>query len=263
MKQFLFILFLLFSGSFLFAQDVERVIIFGSIEVPPDEEVAGIYIYNMSTHADTRTNELGDFYMKVAENDSLQISPEGFQDFIVVIDKGVIRTEELNIYVDEVVNQLPEVVVTPYDISGNVAVDISRLSVADLPVDLTAADVMWLDSKVGRGPDLPSRTRNDALAMSDTRLEMGFQFADLFRELLLTNKRKKIDRPNADIDTDVRKLYEDEFFQEYLDIKLENINDFIFFADDNGLTEEMLKEGNELELIEFLVEQSKKYKKQR
>lgn len=263
MKKLLFILFLFFSGSFLSAQDKERIIVYGSIEVPPGEKAGGIYVYNMNSQGDTETNELGDFYISVAENDSLQISPEGFQDFIVVIDKGVINTEEINIYVSEVVNQLPEVVVSPYDISGNVNVDITRLEVTDLPVDLSSADVLGTYSEADRGPDLPSRTRNDALAMSDTRLEMGFQFADLFRKFLITNKRKEIDRPNADIDTDVRKLYEDEFFQEYLDIKLENINDFIYFADDNGLTEEMLKAGNELELIEFLVEQSKKYKKQR
>lgn len=263
MKQLLFIVFLVFSTSSLSAQDDQRVIVFGSIEVPAGEEAGGIIIYNMNTQAETETNDLGDFYISVAENDSLRITPVDFQEFIVIIDKGVINTEELNIYVSEVVNQLPEVVVSPYDITGNVNVDIARLNVADLPVGLSSADVQDTYSADDPGPDLPSRTRNDALAASDTRLESGVNFANLFRELLITTKRRKIDRPNADIDTDVRKLYEDEFFQENLDIELEYINDFIFFADDNGLSEEMMRKGNELELIEFLVEQSKKYKKQR
>lgn len=67
----------------------------------------------------------------------------------------------------------------------------------------------------------------------------------------------------SDVDLKVRAMYNDEFFQQNLGIELQNINEFIYFADDNGLEEEMLKTGNELDLVQFLVEQSKRYKKQR
>jgi len=65
-----------------------------------------------------------------------------------------------------------------------------------------------------------------------------------------------------EIDDYIRKMYKDDFFRKNLDIEKEYISDFIFYANDNGLSEQMLKGGNELDLIDFLIEQSKKYKKQ-
>jgi hypothetical protein len=47
-----------------------------------------------------------------------------------------------------------------------------------------------------------------------------------------------------------------------MDIDEDNINDFIFYAEENGLKEEMFKRGNELGLIQFLLDKSKAYKMQ-
>jgi hypothetical protein len=58
----------------------------------------------------------------------------------------------------------------------------------------------------------------------------------------------------------VRKMYKDSFFKENLDIDEENINEFIFYVEDKGLTKNMLQKGNELDLIEFLIKRSEEFK---
>jgi hypothetical protein len=58
----------------------------------------------------------------------------------------------------------------------------------------------------------------------------------------------------------VRKIYKDSFFKENLNIDKDKINQFIFYVEDKGLSKVMLKKGNELDLIEFLIQKSKEFK---
>lgn len=267
MKKYL-ILIVIMLGFLTQVQAQEGISVSGSIQVPVGDESGGIIVYNLNTEVFTLTNSEGEFSIAVKLNDSLRISAAQFQEFIVVIDQGVIQSGELNIYLNEIINLLPEVVVSPYDLSGNVRVDAARLPAVKLPENYTAAEVQNTYFSSETGPSYLSPPKNTALAMSQTRLVNGINFVNIFKELLIASKKDEIrdpysDRPNADIDTEIRQMYNDEFFQENLNIDLEYINDFIYFADDSGLEEEMLRKGNELDLIEFLVEQSKQYKKQR
>ncbi|MFO7720364.1 MAG: hypothetical protein R6W85_07985 [Gillisia sp.] len=267
MKKFL-ILIAIMIGFLAQAQAQERISVSGSIQVPVGDEAGGIIVYNLNSEVFTFTNPEGEFSIAVKINDSLRVSAAQFQEFIVIIDEGVIQSGNLTIYLTEVINVLPEVVVTPYDLSGNFSVDAARLPVVGLPKPFTASEMQVIYFASETDPSYYSPPKNTALAMSQTRLVNGINFVNIFKELLIASKRDEIrdpysGRPNADIDTEIRHMYDDGFFKENLNIDLEYINDFIYFADDNGLQEEMLQKGNELNLIEFLIEQSKQYKKRR
>lgn len=262
-----FFLLLLLIGLTTSAQTGDRILISGTIEVPLGDDPQGIRIFNINSNRFTVTDSLGKFNIAVAFKDSLRVSSLQFQEFTVIVDQGIINTKALNIFVSESVSRLPEVVVTPYDLSGNINVDLNRLKIADLPANLTAADLQNMDLEADTGPDLRSPPHNTALAMSKTRLVNGLDFVNIFKEFLIAKKREDIKSPfsksvNPEIDDYIRKIYEDDFFRENLNIEKEYIRDFIFYANDNGLSEQMLQGGNELDLIDFLVEQSKKYKKQ-
>lgn len=264
----IFLIFLIFVGVGVQAFGQERISVDGNMQVPVGEKLGGIVIYNLTSEAATVTNAEGDFKISVKLNDSIRVEPVGFQKFIVIIDQGVIDSEELNIYLNEVINVLPEVIVSPYDLSGNVRVDAAKLPVADLPEGLTAAEVQNTYFEADALPDNNSPPRNAALAANETRLVNGLNFVNIFKELLIENKKSDIKNPyndqlNSRVEQKLRLMYNDAFFRENLEIEMHNINDFIYFADENGLKEEMLKEGNELKLIEFLVDQSKRYKKKR
>jgi len=267
MKKASFFLLLLLIGVYTSAQTGERILISGTIEVPLGDDPDGISIFNLNSSRFAVTDSLGKFNLAVAFNDSLRVSTLQFQEFTVIIDRGIINTKTINIFVSEVVSRLPEVVVTPYDLSGNINVDLNRLEIAELPTNLTAANVQNMDFDSETNPNFQSPPYNTALAMSKTRLVNGLNFVNIFKEFLIAKKEEDLKHPysksvNPEIDDYVRKIYQDDFFRENLDIEREYINDFIFYANDNGLSEKMLKGGNELDLIDFLIEQSKKYNKQ-
>ncbi len=267
MKKASFFLLLLLIGLYTSAQTGERILISGTIEVPLGDDPRGISIFNLNSNRFAVTDSIGKFDIAVAFNDSLRVATLKFQEFTVIVDQGIINTKTLNIYVSEVVSRLPEVVVTPYDLSGNINVDLNRLKKVELPTNLTAANVQNVGFDAETGPDLRSPKYNTALAMSKTRLVNGLDFANIYKEFLIAKKKEVVKNPygksvNPEIDDYIRKIYEDDFFRENLDIEREYISDFIFYANDNGMSEQMLKGGNELDLIDFLIEQSKKYKKQ-
>ena len=266
-KASFFLLLLLLIGLNASAQTGERIIISGTIEVPFGDNLQGISIFNLNSNRFSLTDSLGKFNIAVAFKDSLRVSTLNFQEFTVIVDQGIINTKAINIYVSEVVSRLPEVVVTPYNLSGNINVDLNRLEKIELPTNLTAANVQNIDFGTDTGPDLRSPRYNTALAMSKTRLVNGLDFANIYKEFLIAKKKEVVKNPygnavNPEIDDYIRKIYEDDFFRENLDIEREYISDFIFYANDNGMSEQMLKGGNELDLIDFLIAQSKKYKKQ-
>ena len=261
MKKIVLLLLLMFAVICVSAQNVTRVNVVGTIEMPEGEDPQGISIFNLNSNRGTISNTSGQFSIAVALNDSITVSSLQFQSFTIVIDQGIIDTQQINIRLNEVVNLLPEVVVRPYDLTGNISVDINRLPVAGIPVSLNAANTQSMYFETDAAPNRYSPPRNEALP-SQTRLVNGINFVNLFKEFLISTKIEQIQRPQSDIRVDVRALYNDEFFQENFNLQLENIPDFINFADQNGLEEEMLKEGNEMDLIEFLLNQSKRFKKQ-
>lgn len=256
MKSLITCLIILMSTVCL-AQD--RVLITGNITAPVGESAEGISVVNRTAKSATIANETGDFSIRVAVSDTLHFSAIQFQNFSVIIDDGVVENRQLNVFISEAVTELPEVVVSPYDLSGNVQVDVKIIPVveADLPTK-SAAEINPYEYTFR--PD--SLVSPPNAAMRSGMIYSGMNFANIFRNIF-TPRDVITNVGEEDIDEKVLQLHEDEFFREQLNIRKENIKEFIFFAEDNGLTSEMLKPENELVLIEFLVAQSQKYKQRK
>lgn len=266
MKNFTYLLVALLVFQFGYSQSSDRIKINGSIDVPVGEDPQGISVFNMNSQEGTITNTEGEFAIAVAEGDSIKVFAVQFQEFLVVIDARVLESKKLNIYVSELVNRLPEVRVSPYDLSGNINVDTKQLVVIQMPVNIDLGVPQGEFANVENVANLDKAPKNQALAFNKTRLVNGLNFVNLFKLLLISNKKNDISNPYSKstkpIDAELRELYNDEFFKQNFEIDMNNIPDFILYADRNGLDEEMLKKGKELDLIEFLMEQSKKYKKE-
>lgn len=259
MKKFLPLICLLISLQ-IFAQTDTRVEIVGEIQVPLNAEAAGITVYNLTSNEGTVTNDDGEFIIEVALNDHLNISAVQYQPFIVIIDKGVITSKTLNITVREAINELDEVIVRPYDLSGNVRVDIQRVEEpfhADL---ISAAELQ--NASVNFVPDRATPVEN--ISMDDPYMKNGLQFINIFKAIFGNNetKTRTAPQPKKNIEAHVRELYQDDFFKKYINVEKESIDEFILFAEKNGLSNELLQQGKELDLIEFLIAQGREFKQE-
>lgn len=246
----------------------ERSVITGNITVPAGDDPEGITVINTTSGQGTASTAEGNFRIPVKVNDTLRFSAVQFQEFSVVINQGVVDSGQLNVVVSESVTALPEVVVTPYDVTGYVEVDVRRIPAEDVPLpDVTAAEIE--DTEWDFRPDAQTSPENAAMREEAIFSGRARRFGNLFRHIFTSRSSSSVNRRTSsegdkrilpDIDEQIQLLYDDEFFTEHLNIQRDNIYEFIFFAEDNGLTPEMLWEENELDLIKFLVEQSDRFK---
>lgn len=263
MKNTILFTFIMFF-SLCSAQVTERVQIDGKISVPMGDDPAGITIVNTSTEEGTFSSEAGTFSIDAAINDTLRISAVQFQEFSVVVDEGIVDSGQLVVNVSEAITELPEVVVTPVDLTGYVEVDVMRIPLEEIDLPhKSAAEIE--DTEYDFRPDRLTTPNNPA--MRSGMIYSGTDLATIFRTIFTSRSRSAVswtseaDRKQlSDIDDEIQRLYNDEFFVERLGIQRNNIHEFIFFAEDNGLTEKMLKEENEMELIRFLMDQSERFK---
>lgn len=259
MKKGLFLLIFLLNLSLVHAQIENRVFIKGQVSVDSYMDAGDINIYNMNTTEGVSTNKYGEFIIKVGLNDRLMVSSIQYQKFIVTIDAGVLKNKTINIKISEAVNELEEITLKPYDLSGNVQADVAKITTVDVEHTKLSSEEMVNTYAYKFRDDKDSKVEN--IAMDKGYLTNGLNFANIFRTIFNSNtKEGKL--TSEDMDVSVRKVYNDDFFKRNLDIKKENINEFIFYAQENGLEERMLEKGNELDLIEFLIEKSKAYKMQ-
>jgi hypothetical protein len=257
-KNTLYITFILFT-SFLFAQEQERILVNGKIIVPEKDSPEGMTIFNQNTSRGTIANPSGEFKLRVKLNDTVVFSSIQFDEFRVVVEEGVINSGEMNVFLTETVTELPEILLSDNELSGDIRVDVARIQVEDPDVPrYSAADLEKME--VRRQPDsLMGAGRNDALAASNTRLVNGLNFVNIFK-FIVGAEVENNPFTKRELDEKLRDLYDDEFFKANLNIERDKINDFIYYVTDHGLDNDLLEDGNELNLIEFLVEKSKEYK---
>ncbi|WP_121667103.1 carboxypeptidase-like regulatory domain-containing protein [Mesonia aquimarina] len=258
MKNFLFTFLLFLFSISVFSQTPPRTLIQGKVNVEANASADGINVYNLNSLEGTITNEYGEFMIPVKLNDKLIFSALQYQEFTVIIDKSVIENKRLSVTINEAINELDEVTVRPYNLSGDVNVDVRKIRTTDFNEINESSEEMVETFGYEMRPDKYSAVENDAIDKS--YLTNGLNFANIFRAIF--NEDSEEPKHVDDIDVGVRKMYNDEFFKDNFDIKRENINEFIFYAEENGLTSEMLQKGNELKLIDFLLEKSKTYKAQ-
>ena len=236
-------LFLLLATNFIFSQDDYRTWIKGKV-LYKNVNVTSANVINNTSQQATTTNDDGEFEIEVKLNDKLIFSSVQYQIRELNITKEILQRNRIVIDVNEKVNELEEVVVTPEN--------------QEKFLDLKEEEFKRFDYTF----DKSSRVNN--VINEQGKLVDGINFVNLYR--LIRNSIKKDSNENesnykynpSDL---LRELYDDVFFTKNLLIPNDKINEFLLYCDDNFPDRILLKKDNEFELIEFLVKQSKKFVK--
>ena len=270
-KQLLLFLLLITSIS-VFSQDIERITISGKITASKGDDVEGINIYNKSSQKGTITSVTGEFKLKVAENDRIYISAMQYQRFTVIIDEGIINTKTMHIALNPVINQLDEVLIRPYDLSGNIVADVKRVNLTTVkhPWDLSYENLEFgyefsADAQTSvKGNKADEAFHNGQEQYGGDLIGLGALLVSAF---LPKSKKKKSTKKEQISEVDmvtnaVQKRFGINYISKTFDIPEDKVNEFIYFVEENGIDKKLLLPENELLLIEYLDEQSKAYLKQ-
>ena len=130
MKVHLTIVLLFFTG-FLFSQDIQEKIIEGYIRNNNNLSIEGIHVLNNSNGEATITNSDGRFKIRASLKDEIVFSGIQFARKKIIVNEELYDAILLNIFLDEFVNELDEVIVTSSGLSGNILDDMRNSGISD------------------------------------------------------------------------------------------------------------------------------------
>ncbi len=222
-------------------------------------------MYNTSSSKGTITNVKGEFKISVRLNDVIEISALQFEKFTVKIDEKILNNRYFTVYLVERINKLDEVIITPYDmLTGNLVVDAE--SVETFNPDLDAIYFGVNDIYTYEFTD-DYKSEVDNPFMKKGELYNGADlvgiFAMVLKPIFQKNKKTKNETKllgNEDI-KEITDVYGMEFLSNTFNIPEDRVEAFVAYVNDNNFDPRLLNENNEVELIEHLFAQSRKFLK--
>ncbi|WP_128755238.1 carboxypeptidase-like regulatory domain-containing protein [Aquimarina sediminis] len=215
-----------------------------------------INILNITRREGTINDKAGFFEIKSKVGDTIVFSSIGYQKKAHVVRKKDIKQADLEIVLEVKVNELEEVRVSRYNLSGEVKEDIDRIKTYEdnLPLfDAKELDETPFIHEKGAGT-VKNIVLRDEMAITPVNfIAVGRMVASLF-------KKKGGKRQKKTYSSKLSDFYRGDFFITELKIPKTEVYDFIDFLNDDTMTKEVLESGNELRILEFLIDQSKVFK---
>ena len=232
------ILFLFLSLQFAYNQDRELIqgkVIYRNINV-----VAANVINNTSQNT-TITDDQGEFQIYAREGDEMIFSSVQYIIRTVRITDEIIKNKRLTIQINERIQELDEVVITPDN--------------TEKFLDLKEEEFKGFDYIA----DKSTRVQNN---LTETRqLKDGVDFVNIFKLLKTIIDSKSEEEKESLLASEVIPyLFEDDFFTESLLLASSQIVDFLIYIDSRPNSVDILLEKNQFLLIDFLLNESIRYK---
>ena len=232
------ILFLFLSLQFAYNQDRELIqgkVIYRNINV-----VAANVINNTSQNT-TITDDQGEFQIYAREGDEIIFSSVQYIIRTVRVTDEIIKNKRLTVQINERIQELDEVVITPDN--------------TEKFLDLKEEEYKGFDYIA----DKSTRVQNN---LTETRqLKNGVDFVNIFKLLKTIIDSKSEEEKESLLASEVIPyLFEDDFFTESLLLASSQIVDFLIYIDSRPNSVDILLEKNQFLLIDFLLNESIRYK---
>ncbi len=266
MKNIVLALFSLFT-LMSFSQDVERILINGKIIVS-SEDKEGVAVYNTSSNKGTITDKGGYFAIKVAVNDIVEFSALQFKDFKVTISDKIINSKRLTVILVEEVNKLDEVVLLPFDLTGNLNADLENVRTYNVSLDDVYFGLDNIDD-FEFSADYKTKVDNLAFDESNPRVENMLNLINLagflVSQVVDIDKNKAISKGKKAIKKTPFKEALDKYSINYIHlnfkIPLDQVEAFIDYVEEEGVDDKLLEKDKELQFLERITQLSKSFLK--
>ena len=209
-----------------------------------DSSVVAANILNTNSEQATITDDNGEFAIEVKLGDELIISSVQYEIRALIITKEILQRNRLVVDVNEKIQVLDEVVVSP--------------TRPEKFLDLQEEEFKKFDYTSDKS------TRVDNEILRKNQLYEGVDFVNIFKLMYKTLRKNDSDKssgsPYAPSDV-IHQIYPDVFFMEELQIPPDQIGLFLEYIDDRLEAKDLLKKENEFQLMDFLIKQSEKFAK--
>lgn len=221
-------------------------------------EKSFINVINVNQYKASISQLDGKFEIEAKAGDSILISSIQYLEIKFLV-KPEFFEEGLEIPLKLKVNELNQVNLYSIGLTGNLDTDAKNIKLDEsLIMDIVSFNISnAYDENVGTQSVFTLRN----VAMEQNPIPASVDFKAVFRLVnRLFKKRNKNSKSTLKPFEQSDKLEDVDFFVNILKINEEKISQFIGYAKENGLTNELLKQSNELDLIQFLMDISEDFK---
>lgn len=258
MKKFILFLVLMSSVN-TFAQIGTRMEVTGKIIVE-GSDISGITIFNSSSNTGTITDEKGEFKLKVLVNDIIEVSALQYQNISFEVNKAIIKSKKMKLFLIEEINKLDEVIVFTKGLSGNLNTDL-----ADTTPFKPQLDALYFGVKHSKEydfeQDYKSEVQNITVDRQHLPMVNGLNIVNIVDQLLLplfraeVKDKKKAGVPDVPIES-IKYYFGSEFLVDNFKIPEHRVEEFIRFVERGDFDFSLLNYGKEMEFLEILNKKS-------
>ena len=260
MRKFIYFVIFIIPLTQVLSQTKYRVEIKGQI-FSQNNDVENVTIYNTSSNNGTITDESGEFKIMVALNDILEVSALQFKKGSIKITEEILNNMFMKISLIENVTELQEVVLLPYDLTGNLIVDAENVNlVAPIPFELGNMDHFQLPDDQYTEVINPFMTQGELLYGLNGMAILGFLVDAIFKSSK-DSKSNSNKNENIILTRDLEGVLGRTFISDNFNIPEESVEAFIVFVENKGMDLNLLLDKNRMHLIEYLLEQSELFLK--
>lgn len=251
-------LFWLLAISFTPASYAQSVELDGVVRANADVE--NIHVINKTASKFSTTNSKGEFKIHARLGDSIQFTSVKFKTETVVVSMQHISEGNLEVFLQEQINELDQVVVGKV-LTGTLESDIGN---SDTKTDINFYDV-GIPGYKGKPKTQSERRLHEADAGNFVYVGLGMG-VNLHKVLNSITGRTKMLKERVRVETndalmrDIRDRLSKDFFANN-PLEEKHHNDFFFFCTDDPNFESRCKYKSDLEVIIYLNEKLKAYKK--
>ncbi|WP_299223074.1 hypothetical protein [uncultured Aquimarina sp.] len=233
-----------------FSQDAD--ILRGKI-VADTLQSKSINIINVTKGIGTINDRSGFFQIKATKGDTIVFSSVQHQRKTHIVTKKDLKEASLSIRLEIKVNELDEVTVSQYDLTGESKEDVKKIKTYEDILPLYSAKVLDLTPFIHeKGAKTVKNTviTDEMDATPVNIIAVGRMIASLFKKKD-TRKSKEIRIP------EVSDFYNSDFLVSELKIPQTEVYNFLDYINQQSETKEILTSGNKLTILEYLINQSK------
>jgi len=246
MKHYLILLFLALLVQPVLAQDETPEMQEGEIKaVVINAQTSGplesVHVINLNRVVGTITNKKGEFAISAAVNDTLYFSYLGFKSQKVRVTNDMFRFQDTKIALTELAYALEEVIITPYQLTGYLEID-----VRNLPINTAYQySISGLPTSYEAGNKNPSAVTKVLGAIMNP--------ADLLRNLFGKRPRQMRKLRQMKEDDDIRDLLASKFDRETLQalLQLEKV-DIDDILSNCNYSKSFITTANDLQILDAI-----------
>ncbi|MDT7829713.1 carboxypeptidase-like regulatory domain-containing protein [Pricia sp. S334] len=219
-----------------------------------DGDVAATHVLNITSQRATITDSNGYFTIPVRLNDTLVFSAVQYKRKELPVTLSVLESKLLLVPLEEARTELDEVVVTPYNLSGDVKRDLARMDIGPVvtasTLGLPNAYVKPI-SKAER--ELYAATANPFMSLDPLINTITGRKKMLKKRVARNEKYARTER--------VRQFYVDSLYTTALKIPPDKVDDFLYFCEVDPAFQSLVDTHDRLAIWEFMRKKSLAYLK--